>query len=57
MAVHINEVIIRAIIVGDEKDAQTKSETPAAKKGGDADEQKFEIAEMIEEMLKNKKER
>jgi hypothetical protein len=57
MPVHINEIIIRAIITND--DAKSKAAPqPAAKKNaaGNAVE-KTEVLELINEVLKNKNER
>ena len=56
MPVQINEVIIRAIITNDDKNAASKA--PPVGKGDEEDEQKqFEILELVEEVLKSKKER
>ena len=56
MSVHINEIIIRAIITNDDKIGTPKSQ-PLDKKDGSDDESKLEIIELIDEVLKNKKER
>ncbi|HEY5969977.1 MAG TPA: DUF5908 family protein [Chitinophagaceae bacterium] len=56
MPVQINEVIIRAIITNDDKNATAKTQTVG--KSDEEDEQKqFEILELIEEVIKSKKER
>jgi uncharacterized protein DUF5908 len=55
MPVQINEVIIRAIITNDEKkSAPAESNKTDDKK---SDQVKSEVLELIDEVLKNKKER
>lgn len=57
MPVQINEIIIRAIITNDDEKTKAGSQ-PAEKKmaGGEA-VSKTEILDLIEQVLKNKKER
>jgi len=56
MPVQINEIIIRAIITNDDKNATSKS-NDAPKKADAGDENKIEMLELIDEVIKNKKER
>ena len=56
MPVQINEVIIRAIITNDDKNVSAKAQSPINR--DEEDEQKqFEILELIDEVIKSKKER
>lgn len=57
MPVQINEIIIRAIVTSDDKHAKAKTETTGKKKEDDHEDKKIEILELIDEALKNKKER
>jgi hypothetical protein len=55
MPVQINEVVIRAIITNDGKKSSQAETSPASDKKGD--QHKTELLELIDEVLKNKKER
>ena len=56
MPIQINEVIIRAIITNDDRNVTAKTQAPVKKE--EEDEQKqIEILELIEEVIKTKKER
>lgn len=56
MSVHINEIIIRAIITNDDKSGTAKSQ-PAVKKVSSDDDDKLKIIELVDEVIKNNKER
>jgi Family of unknown function (DUF5908) len=55
MPVQINEVIIRAIITTDDK--TTGSKTTGGEETHDHEEKKIDMLELIDELLKSKKER
>ena len=56
MPVQINEVVIRAIITSDSGNGTAQHESPANKKE-DKDLDKIEMLDLIDEVIKNKKER
>ena len=57
MPVQINEIIIRAIITNDDKNNTAKTKPAAKKADANNDESKIEMLELIDEVLKNRKER
>lgn len=57
MPVQINEIIIRAIITNDDKNSKANPQPTPKKADGNDGENKFEILELIDEVLKNRKER
>ena len=57
MSVQINEIIIRAIITSDDKHAKSATSTTSKQRDDEEEERKIEILDLIEEVIKSKKER
>lgn len=57
MAVQINEIIIRAIITSDDKHAGNATTVAGKRNDDEEEEKKIEILDLIDEVIKSKKER